>query len=112
MVSSSTDVDCGPIILEFFNDDDTKTSLDSSLFIDDSNSFITMKQADENELKVRVYPILYRMYYEEYPTIVVEQTVPFTVTVEDACGMDVNNSLHASELTDQEYTISDSLVTY
>ena len=55
---------------------------------------------------------MYLVYLEEYPTKSVESTSPFTITVEDACGMDEHNTLSATQLSYQEYTITENQVQY
>ena len=54
MVTSSTTLDCGLISVEFFNDNEQKSELDSSMFFDDrsgspSNQF-TVLSAPDNDL--------------------------------------------------------------
>jgi hypothetical protein len=46
------------------------------------------------------YAIFYKVSYTNYPTVSVDQTEPFTITVEDPCGDGSFNTLTASSLTD------------
>ena len=55
---------------------------------------------DGSDLKVGVYQVTYKMYFERYPSNSVEPDMPFSITVEDACGMETHNSLTASDIVD------------
>ena len=39
LIRKATLVDCGPITVEFFNDDASQTALDTALFLDDRTAF-------------------------------------------------------------------------
>ena len=56
------------------------------------------------------WPILYEVFYVNFPTNAVESTAPFTVTVDPLCFGPT--TFTASSLTDQEYTITDSIQKY
>ena len=89
MVSSSVSLDCGPLKLEFFNAED-HSNLDTEIFIDErtqeSDNVLKVTKAEEGDFRFGDYKISYRIYYEQYPEVEVEQTVPFTVSVVDPCG--------------------------
>ena len=109
LIKPKTEVDCGPIAVEFFNDDATQSVPRSDLFLDDrslepDNAFKVI-YAEDVALKGS-YPIRYRVFHERYPLNVAEQPFPFTVTVINSC--ENPKSLTASTLTDQEYTITDA----
>ena len=75
LVISSTSIDCGPISVDFFNNNALKSELDSSVFFDDrsgslTNTF-TVLQADEVTQNME-FPICYRLHYINYPQIEVE----------------------------------------
>ena len=73
LVSSSATINCGPIVLEFFNADGARTQLDSTLFKDERyNSGIgalVILKSDDEDLKVGEYPILYRLFLENYSEV-------------------------------------------
>ena len=62
--------DCGEIIVEFFNDDDIFSELDSTLFrvgeVNGERYFKVLQQLTTDVGKIGVYPIKYRAYYEGY----------------------------------------------
>ena len=60
--------------------------------------------------KVGVYKITYKVWYTNYSTNIIAQTVPFTVTVIDPCDNPV--SVTASTLSDQFYTITQNAFEY
>lgn len=68
LISPLTQVDCGPITVEFFNDD--LSPIDTALFVDDrtgspANLFQTLQITDEST--DGPYPIRYRVYHTGYP---------------------------------------------
>ena len=72
MISPATTVDCGPITVEFFNDDTGKTAIDPALYLDDqtagggaSHFFSVLYSEDVS--KKGSYPFKYRVYYSDYP---------------------------------------------
>ena len=111
LISPLTQVDCGPISVEFFNDD--LSAIDTALFQDDrstapNNFFRTLQITDETT--DGPYPIRYRVYHSNYPSNVVEQPFPFTITIVRSC--DNPQTLDAPTFTDQEYTITETAKTY
>ena len=118
VVASSTTYNCGPLSLEFFNDDATQSSLDETLFLDDranapQNAFTVLQaQATDGEMHLGAHAILYRVFYAEYPDVRVDQTAPFTIEVVNPCDMPSENSIQVSAFEDQEYTITGNAVTY
>ena len=96
MVSSSLEQDCGPLQIEFFNAED-RSPLDTELFFDDrsqepGNAF-KVTRAEDGNFRFGDYQILYRIFYEQYPEVEVEQTNPFTISVVDPCDDANHNSL-------------------
>ena len=74
MIEPQTQVDCGPITVEFFNSAD-QSPINSSLFADDrttapDNSFRTLQNSDEST--DYPYSIRYRVYHSNYPLNVEE----------------------------------------
>ena len=90
-----TSVDCGAIIVEFFNDD--TTSLDPDLFDQNADPSFIVKETDEIG-KIGDYPILYKVSLQKYPAVFTESSVPFTISVVDPC--DAPLGIVASVLTD------------
>ena len=108
----ATQVDCGPISVDFYNEGD-KSTLDSDLFGDvrdaaGSNTFTVLYTEDVQ--KAAVYPISYRTYHTQYPDNYKEVTTAFTVTVIDPCDEPIR--VTPSALVDQEYTITQNLFEY
>ena len=64
----------------------------------------------ENVLKAGQYPISYKAYYTQYPANFKEKRTAFTVTIIDPC--DEPDSVTASILDDQEYTITQTASDY
>ena len=107
MITQTTLIDCGPLSLEFFNDDESQTVLDNKLFSDfriRTSAYNLVTKYSKNVLKKGIYPIKYRVYHSNYPTNVVVLEDPFIVEIIDPC--DNLTQLTASVLTDQEYTIT------
>ena len=73
VVTQSSEADCGVIQLEFFNDDETHSPLDESIFLDDRtqspNNEFTVLKASDTELKPGTYSILYKVYLVDYRDI-------------------------------------------
>jgi len=62
LITKETPADCGPYQIEFFNDDEFKTPLDTTTFLNNlagPNKFTTLYT--EDLAKVGVYPIKYRI---------------------------------------------------
>lgn len=111
-MSSETRVDCGQITVEFFNDNESKSSLDIELFLDNRSVEpyrLTTLTRQETSL-VGTYPIKYRVFYTSYPMNTIELESPFTITVLDPC--DMINSITVPTLSDQTYTITDEAKIY
>ena len=102
-----TAVDCGPLTVEFFNDDVGTTSLDTDILLDDRTlgAFNLASIYTEDVLKRGQYPIKYRVYHTTYTGNVVTSADPFSITIADPCDAPV--SVVAATLTNQEYTITD-----
>ena len=83
IATSSVDIDCGLLTVEFFNKDINSSPLDETIFFDDrtnspSNQF-TITQAVDDDYKYGRYDILYRVFYADYPDVIVHQNYPFIV---------------------------------
>ena len=97
--------------MDFFNDDESNTSLDSDIFLDDqADSFNFAVKYNEDVNKVGVHPVIYKVYHILYPENSVTLAEPFLITIIDPCDKPV--SLMASSAIAQEYTISDDPKTY
>lgn len=75
LIAPATQADCGPVTVEFFNDDAGKTLLDASLLnegVTGPADSIFKVLYTEDELKKGSYPIRYRVYHTNYPANVVE----------------------------------------
>ena len=82
LYSLDTPVDCGPITVEFFNDD--LTAVDPAIFTKNADpSFVTQYQ--EDVALVGDYPILYRVTLTNYPANLIDSTVPFIISIVDPC---------------------------
>ena len=113
MAVKESPAQCGPYELEIYHEDGTP--IDTTLFDDvrvldpkKPNEFLTLYSEDVT--KDGEYPFKYRLRLRDYPENVVESPVPFTITVIDPCDNPV--ILHAPELVDQEYTITDDALPY
>ena len=82
LVTSSIEAECGSKTVEFFNDDGS--AIDEQVFSATQEAF-TVTQAVDGDYRYGSYPIMYRVYYTDYPDVSVEQTAPFTFTVADPC---------------------------
>ena len=114
MFTKATLVDCGPFEVEFFNESVEETTLDTELFFDDRHNvfgydFITLRTYDED--KTGIHPMNYRVFHTDYPSNVVTPDEPFIVTIVNPCD-DYTKTLTVPSLDDQEYTITDTPVTY
>ena len=88
LIAPATQADCGPITVEFFNDDAGKTVLDATLFnegVAGPPDSIFKVLYTEEELKKGSYPIRYRVYHTNYAGNVKEQPFPFVITVINPC---------------------------
>ena len=85
VLTIDTQVDCGLISVDFFNEDGSDSALDTSLFSDvrDANIFTVIYT--EDVLKKGTYPISYKAYYSSYPGNFEEKRTAFTVTIIDPC---------------------------
>ena len=113
LINKATQVDCGALTVEFFNDDVSQSALDTVLFLDDRTNaaaFNFVVQQTDIVAKVNVYPIKYRVYHTLYNSNVVTLADPFVITVIDPCDKPV--SLTASTLAAQQFTITDNPKTY
>jgi hypothetical protein len=75
LVVSSTDADCGPLTVVFFNKH-SNTDIDQSVFVDDrsgslANQF-TVLATQSVDITNETYEICYRVFYTDYPQIEVE----------------------------------------
>ena len=75
LITPQTKVDCGPISVEFFNDDATKSAINTVLFKDDrttspKNFFRIL--FNNNPLTIGSYLIRYRVFHTDYVTNAVE----------------------------------------
>ena len=89
LISPKTKVDCGPISVEFFNSDAKKSPTSTVLFKDDRktapvNFFRTLY--NEDPMTSGSYPLLYRVYFTNYPMNEAESTLPFTISIVKYCG--------------------------
>ena len=81
-------MDCGPISVEFYNDDATKSQLDAAIFRDDrdastNNNFVVQYSED---VAIRgAYPIRFKTFFTSYPANFVESVTPFVITILDPC---------------------------
>ena len=113
LITKATLVDCGPLTVEFFNDDVGKTALDSDIFDDDRSTpgaFSLVNKYTEDVLKTGTYFIKYSVYHTHYDQNVVTMADPIEVLVADPC--DAPLSLTESSPDDQEYIITTNFVTY
>ena len=94
-------IDCGPIIVEFFNID--LTPLDQDIFYLEADQHLCIEEIDD-VTKKGDYEILYRITLERYQMNFVESTEPFIVTIEDPC--DNPRNVIPSIVETQEYTIT------
>ena len=94
----ATDVDCGLISVEFFNEDAGMTVLNTSLFDDARTPNIFSILETQDVTLDGTYPISYRAYHTLYPVNVQEKRTAFTMTVIDPCDAPVG--VAASTLQD------------
>ena len=98
-------IDCGPISVEFFNDDAAKSAINTALFQDDrttapNNIFRTL--FNDNPLTIGSYPFRYRVFHTNYPTSAVEIPFPFIVTIIKVNSCESPKSIVSSSLENQE----------
>ena len=71
LATQSVEVDCGDFAVEFFNDD--LSALDESIFLDNKkdvgNNEFTVLKAEDGDLKVGVYSIVYRVSLVDYEAV-------------------------------------------
>ena len=90
VLTIDTDVDCGPISVDFYAKDDFSFPIDFDVF-DDYQSF-DMNEASifsilklEDQSKVGTYSISYRTYHSDYPENYADNMNAFTVTINNPC---------------------------
>ena len=101
LLTKETQIDCGPITVNFFNEIPSKTAIDPDLFLDERitpGSYNFAVRNTDDILKKGVYPINYVAYFTNYPSNVANLAETFTVTVIDPC--DDPALVQASVLTD------------
>ena len=101
------------LTVEFFNVDAGETNLDTEIFLDDrtnAGAFNLASLETEDILKAGSYPIKYRVYHTLYTSNIVILNDPFVISIGDPCDLPIN--LTASDVSDQEYTITDGTVLY
>ena len=86
LISKSTLVDCGPLSVEFFNNNAGKTPLDPDIFRDvrsttQAQQYNLASLRTEDDLKIGSYPIKYRVYHTHYPENEVSPKQAFTVKI-------------------------------
>ena len=86
---------CGPLMVEFFNDDANQTDLDPTLFHAISDGQLHYFSVMESANKPEAYPIKYRVFFLDYLDLVYEYPTPFTITLVDDCA---NATIEASIL--------------
>ena len=79
---------CGDVIVEFFIDNFGQTPLDSEIMIQENYSYTTnyftvLESYDSS--KTGVYPIKYKVYFEEYPHNFAVSAEKFTIIIKDPC---------------------------
>ena len=77
LVQTSTSMHCGPMSVEFYNENDDQTDLDVSIFLDERDeptNHLTILPAVSDSIKEGQYAILYRVFYDDYPDVIAEQT--------------------------------------
>ena len=66
LITKETLVDCGPLSVEFYNDDAGQTSLDPDILLDDRAAFNLVSLSTDDVLKKGSYPLKYRVYHTIY----------------------------------------------
>ena len=111
MIKPLTQVNCGPISVEFF--DSLGNPPDSATFSDertaDSINNFRMPYSEDISKKGS-YSFKYRVFHKFYPGNIATQFEPFTITVINSC--ENPKSLLPSKLQDQDYTITQTFFTY
>jgi hypothetical protein len=93
ILTRATAVDCGPITVNFFNDDAPKSPLDSSIFGDirvTTGAFLFRDIYTEDVSKKGVYPIKFEAYHTNYNSNVATLGTPFIITIIDPCDEPVS----------------------
>lgn len=74
LVNTNQWVNCGDILIKFYLNDGQQTPLDPAIFSDvrasEGNEFTYLSSVDFNH--IGVYDIIYRAYYELYPSNYIE----------------------------------------
>ena len=111
MISEDTWISCGPITFEFYLNDGSYTSLDPLIFEDERSKVpYEFKYLHTTNLDhIGTYEIVCIAYYANYKMTNAE-SLPFTVEIVQACP--IVTSFTASAPLDQNYTITDSQLTY
>ena len=91
-------MDCGPLTVNFFNDDVAKSALDASIFADirETGAYKFRNLYTEDTTKKGSYPIKFSAYYTNYSSNEITLTTPFIITIVDPC--DVPSSVAAPSL--------------
>ena len=105
MITYVSTVDCGPLLIDFYLNDGSKTPLSPLLFeVRDSPDEFVRSFAADNSL-ADTFEILYTVTLSLFPDISVESAEPFTIEIKQRC---IEPSLLSpSVLDNQEYTITD-----
>ena len=98
MVKIDTFVDCGPLVVEFFNDDKEKSPINNKIFLDDRSTiredetFSFAVRSSENEEIRGQYPIKYLVTLENYSTkqLGVERDESFVIRIGEPSNLVIN----------------------
>ena len=106
-------VDCGPISVDFYAEEDFGSPIDFDVF-DDNQSF-DMDAANifsvlnlEDQSKVGTYSISYRVYHSDYPENYADNINAFTVTIDNPCQDASSITATLQELVDPYLFTGDS----
>ena len=110
--NSQNSLKCGSVSVEFYLKDGRQ--LNTLQIIKDirtasENNFETRYTEDES--KIGIYPIFYKVYYAEYPEIQEESSEAFVIELKDPC-LKSDSFILPSQLLDQTYTITQAAVSY
>ena len=109
-VNADTQADCGHLSVNFYH---SVFGDLNSVFLDDTILSKFTLPYTENILKVGIYNIYYRVYYDDYPGVIVDQITPFVVTIFDPCDPPGTLELDPSTpLEDKEYFIGKTAKIY
>ena len=111
ILTTTANVDCGPVEVEFF-DLDTQDAIDSDVFFDDRSgeSYALTVLETQDVSKKGIYNISYRAYFTNYSGIIAQAEDAIVITIIDPC--DSINDISSQDFEDQTYTITDDAVTY